>query len=94
MINRYKLCIALISCKMRVERLLKGKNRGDYTNTHVVLHDGCSERFLMCPALRLISGRDRLNVAQGCTSVSARSFSQWKSENPILHFQPATKAPS
>ena len=36
--NRYKLCIALISCKMRVERLLKGKNRGNYTNTHVVLH--------------------------------------------------------
>ena len=36
--NHYKLCIALISCKMRVERLLKGKNRGNYTNTHVVLH--------------------------------------------------------
>ena len=36
--NHYKLCIALISCKMGVERLLKGKNRGNYTNTHVVLH--------------------------------------------------------
>ena len=53
--NHYKLCIALISCKMRVELLLKEKNRGNYTDTHVVLHDGCSGRFLMCPALRSIT---------------------------------------
>ena len=76
--KRYKLCIAVISCQMRVEPLLKEKNRGDYTNTHVVPHDGCFRYFLMCPALRSISGRDRLNVAQGCTSVSARMFSQWR----------------
>ena len=39
--NHYKLCIALISCNMRVERLLKEKNRGNYTNTHVVPHEYC-----------------------------------------------------